>query len=152
MLGILSKKEMKELLLRNVTGRIGCRDGDRVYIVPVSYAYNDKYIIAHSSEGLKIRMMRKNPEVCFEVDEIQDMGNWKSVIGFGRYEEIYNEKEKYYATKFLVSRLVHLSVSETAYLSHAGEEEDEETLLPPHKRPVVYRISLEHMTGRFEKI
>ncbi|SFM71001.1 hypothetical protein SAMN05428949_0516 [Chitinophaga sp. YR627] len=152
MLGILSHKEMQDLLLNNVTGRIGCRDGDRVYIVPVSYAYNDKYIIAHSSEGLKIRMMRKKPEVCFEVDEIQDLGNWKSVICFGRYEEIHNEKEKYYATKFLVSRLVHLRVSETAHLSHVSEEGEEESLLPPHIRPVVYRIRLQHMTGRYEKM
>lgn len=151
MLGTLNQQEMQELLLRNVTGRIGCRDGDRIYIVPVSYAYNEKYIVAHSAEGLKIKMMRKNPDVCFEVDEIQDMANWKSVIWFGRYEEIQDEKEKYYAMKFLVSRLVHSKVSETVQIPLlVGEGVEEQPLLSPI-RSVVYRIRLEHMTGRFER-
>ena len=151
MLGTLNQQEMQELLLRNVTGRIGCRDGDRIYIVPVSYAYNEKYIIGHSAEGLKIKMMRKNPDVCFEVDEIQDMGNWKSVIWFGRYEEIQDEKEKYYAMKFLVSRLVHSKVSETVHIPLlVGVGIEDEPIQSPI-RPVVYRIRLEHMTGRFER-
>ncbi|QHS58151.1 pyridoxamine 5'-phosphate oxidase family protein [Chitinophaga agri] len=151
MLGSLSQQEMEQLLLRNVTGRIGCRDGDRIYIVPVSYVYHDKSIIAHSTEGLKIKMMRKTPDVCFEVDEIQDMANWQSVIGTGRFEEIHGEKEKYYAMKFLVSRLLHMRVSETAHLPHMVTDGGEEVSLTTSVRPVVYRIRFEFMTGRYEK-
>jgi len=147
MLGTLNQQEIEELLLRNVTGRIGCRDGDQIYIVPVSYAYNEKYIIAHSSEGLKIDMMRKNPSVGFEVDEISDQRNWKSVICQGRFEEILDEKEKYYAMKFLVSRLMHTQLSETARLPDVVAEKGQAV---PLIRPVVYRIRMETMTARFE--
>ncbi|MCF6405313.1 pyridoxamine 5'-phosphate oxidase family protein [Chitinophaga filiformis] len=150
MLGTLSQREIDELLSRNVTGRIGCHDGDRVYVVPVSYAYNEKYIIVHSREGLKISMMRRNPKVCFEVDEIYDAGNWKSVIAQGSYEEITDERERYYAMKFLVSRLKHLKVSETARLPQVAHESAGDEDVPVELRPVIYRIRLDELTGRYE--
>jgi len=150
MLGVLSQKQIDELLTRNVTGRIGCSDGDRIYVVPVSYAYNEKYIVAHSREGLKIEMMRKNPKVCFEVDEIHDLGNWQCAIAHGTYEEITDERERYYAMKFLVSRLKHLKVGETARLPHMATEGVYEEDVPVELRPVVYRIRLDSLTGRYE--
>ncbi|SHN28620.1 pyridoxamine 5'-phosphate oxidase family protein [Chitinophaga sp. CF418] len=150
MLGTLSQQQIDEILNRNVTGRIGCRDGDHIYVVPVSYAYNEKYIIAHSREGLKIEMMRKNPNVCFEVDEIHDPGSWKSVIAQGTYEEITDERERYYAMKFLVSRLKHLKVSETARLPQMALEGTGDEDVPAELRPIVYRIRLSGVTGRYE--
>lgn len=150
MLGTLSQQQIDELLSRNVTGRIGCHDGDRVYVVPVSYAYNEKYIIAHSREGLKIEMMRKNARVCFEVDEIHDLSNWRCVIAQGTFEEITDERERYYAMKFLVSRLKHLKISETAKLPHMAVEGDVPDEVPAEMRPIVYRIRLNSLSGRFE--
>ncbi|HEY0272626.1 MAG TPA: pyridoxamine 5'-phosphate oxidase family protein [Chitinophaga sp.] len=147
MLGTLNEQEIEEVLLRNVTGRIGCYDGSKVYVVPVSYAYNDKYIITHSYEGMKINIMRKNPQVCFEVDEMQDQANWRSVIAWGTYEEVTNERERYYAMKFLVSRLMHLQISETARLP---EEAQHAPARPGDPKPIVYRIRLGERTGRFE--
>jgi len=152
MLGTLSQQQIDELLNRNVTGRIGCHDGDRIYVVPVSYAYNEKYIIAHSREGLKIEMMRKSPEVCFEVDEIHDLSNWKCVIAQGTYEEITDERERYYAMKFLVSRLKHLKISETARLPHMALEGEVAEDIPAEIRPIVYRIRLSSLSGRFESV
>lgn len=150
MLGTLSQQQVDDLLTRNVTGRIGCHDGDRIYVVPVSYAYNERYIIAHSREGLKVEMMRKNPKVCFEVDEIHDLSNWKCVIAQGSYEEIADERERYYAMKFLVSRLKHLKVSETARIPHMALEGAAYEPTPGEIRPIVYRIRLDALTGRFE--
>lgn len=151
MLGILTEQEIEDVLLRNVTGRIGCNDGQRTYVVPVSYVYNNKYVIAHSREGLKIDIMRKYPRVCFEVDEMQDLVNWRSVIAWGQYEEVTDERERYYAMKFLVSRLLHLQVSETARLPHAAGDDHAYENRPEVLRPIVYRIRLEERTGRFEK-
>jgi len=150
MLGTLSQQQIEELLTRNVIGRIGCHDGDRIYVVPVCYAYNERYVIAHSREGLKIEMMRKNPKVCFEVDDIRDLSNWKCVIAQGFYEEITDEREKYYAMKFLVSRLKHLKVSETARLPHMALDGAVDEPSPGVIRPIVYRIRLSSLTGRFE--
>ena len=72
-------------------GRIGCNDGERNYVVPVNYAYDGKFIIAHSIMGMKIAIMRKNPNVCFEVDEMKSYTKWKSVIVWGVYQELSDD-------------------------------------------------------------
>lgn len=146
MLGSLTQQQIDQVLLNNITGRIGCYDGQKSYIVPISYVYNEKYIIAHSREGMKINIMRENPQVCFQVEEITDMSNWRSVIAWGTYEEIKDNRERYYAMKLLISRLMHFTISETARLP----EMKENMFKPEEVRPVVYRIKLEEKTGRFE--
>jgi uncharacterized protein len=40
-------------------------------------------------------MMRRNPEVCFEVDRVEDLVNWDSVIGWGTYEERYGSQAEH---------------------------------------------------------
>jgi hypothetical protein len=56
-------------------GRIGYTDGERAYIVPVTYVYDGKDIIGQAKEGMKVNMMRSNPNVCFEVDSMTNMAN-----------------------------------------------------------------------------
>ena len=72
MLGELSPEEIEEVLRSEITGRIGCHADGRTYVVPVTYGYQRGYVYCHSSEGLKLRMMRKNPVVCFEVDHVAE--------------------------------------------------------------------------------
>ncbi|HEY0608747.1 MAG TPA: pyridoxamine 5'-phosphate oxidase family protein [Chitinophaga sp.] len=154
MLGKLNSDQIDQLLCANVTGRIGCTDGNKVYIVPVSYVFNGAYLIAHSREGMKIDIMRTHPEVCFQVDETNDPANWRSVIVWGEYEEVTDPKERYYAMKFLVSHLMHVmheKLSETAGIQDmntAMEQAEEQDVLV---RPVVYRIRIKEKTGRFER-
>ncbi|MEI3797112.1 hypothetical protein SAMN05660461_1033 [Chitinophaga ginsengisegetis] len=152
MLGKLNLDQIDQVLAKNVTGRIGCTDGQKVYIVPVSYAFNNAYLVIHSREGMKIDMMRQHPHVCFQVDEITDMANWRSVVLWGDYEEITDPKERFYAMKFLVSRLAHLQVSETAGVSDMHEEIATERMPENIIRPIVYRIRITEKTGRFESI
>ena len=61
-------------------GRIGCRDGDSVYVVPISFVYDDGCAYGHSAEGRKLTLMRARPEVCFEVDDIRGLSDWRSVV------------------------------------------------------------------------
>ena len=56
--------------------------------MPVIYAYDAGSIYVASMEGRKVRMMRENPSVCFEVDEYERAGSWRSVIVQGTYEEL----------------------------------------------------------------
>ena len=50
--------------------------------------------MAHSLKGMKIEMMRKKPKVCFEVDEMKNFTNWRSVIVWGEYQEFTEERER----------------------------------------------------------
>ena len=80
----LSREEMDELLSSSEAGRFGLSVGDDPYVVPVSYWYRSGKIYFHSGEGKKIEYMKKNPKVCFEVDEVAKDGSWRSVIVYGK--------------------------------------------------------------------
>jgi nitroimidazol reductase NimA-like FMN-containing flavoprotein (pyridoxamine 5'-phosphate oxidase superfamily) len=150
MLGELSSGEVEKLLTDNIIGRIGCTDGNMVYIVPVTYVYDGKYIIMHSRDGMKIDIMRKNASICFEVDVVHDLGNWESVIARGSFEELTNEEDRYYAMKKLVDKTLKLKVSETALPPHMSDNR-----VHPHQpgnvKVIVYRLALTEKTGRYEK-
>ena len=149
MIGKLEKEQIEEVLNSNHIGRIGCQDGERVYIVPINYVYDGKYIIGHSVVGMKIEMMRKNPHVCFQVDQIQNFTNWKSVVTWGEYQELTNERERYDAMKLFVERTLRLKISETAAPPELSEFRVHPRS-PGHIKPVIFRIVLTEKTGRYE--
>ena len=92
MIGELNDIQIENILSSQAIGRLACTDGKQPYIVPVTFKYNGKYIYGQSNEGLKIKMLRKNPNVCFEVDRMTDMNNWESVIIYGQFQEL-DEKD-----------------------------------------------------------
>lgn len=140
--------EIEKLLTKEVVGRIGCTDGQMVYVVPISYAYDGEYIYCHTHEGLKVDIMRQSPVVCFEVDHLQNMANWQSVVAHGRFEELLDKELRNDALHRLHSRVLPLVSSETTHLSRdwpfAPAESDK-------IGGVTFRIRLEEKTGRFEK-
>jgi len=83
MLGRLTDDQIDHVLNTQFIGRIGCSMKNKMYVVPVTYVFHEGHIYVHSKEGLKIKMMRDNPEVCFQVDKIENMTNWRSVILWG---------------------------------------------------------------------
>jgi len=148
MLGKLTMSEVERLLNKEVVGRIGCTDGERVYVVPISYAYDGEYIYCHTHEGLKVDLMRNHPEVCFEVDHLQNMANWQSVIAHGKFEELKDLALKQDALERLHGRILPLVSSETMHLSKDWP------FAPADVNKidgVTFRIRLEEKTGRFER-
>lgn len=143
MLGKLTSSEIDEVLTSNALGRIGCTNGNKIYVVPINYVYDGKYILAHATEGMKIDMMRTHPNVCFEVDEVQDFTNWRSVILWGTYQELPDERSRLAAMKLFNEKMIHVKISSTA---HVQEQSAYGTA-----KPVIYRIVIAEKTGRFEK-
>lgn len=164
MSGHVDKDQIEEFLKSQVVGRLGCTDGDKVYVVPITFAIDDGCIYGHTKDGLKIRMMRKNPNVCFETDWVEDLSNWKSVIAHGTYEEL----DKGEANKGLDILMDNVSSSlgkkTTSNRSQTNEELGElkriafeHSFLSPFTHSankeisdiVVYRIRISEMTGKF---
>jgi len=137
MIGTLSLEEIEAILRRHRIGRLGCSANDRPYVVPITYAYEDGNIYAYSTLGRKIHIMREQPSVCFQVDEIDGPSSWRSVLAEGLYEEIGQEAERAAAVQLLVG-------------SGAG-------LVPPGlngdgvRGLVVFRLRLIEKSGRFER-
>ena len=140
-LGELTSEEIDQVLHSEAVGRIGCYAFGRPYVVPVTYAYDGVAVYAHSREGLKLRMMRNNPNVCFEVDCMDGCSTWKSVIALGTFSEL-EAREAELAMEILRRRLAPLVPSATSVpdgrLHSSG--------MPWS----VFRILLGERTGRFE--
>ncbi len=148
MLGELNADQIEHVLRSEIVGRIGCHAEGRTYVVPVTYVYDGQHIFGHTREGMKTRFMRENPDVCFEVDRMDNLANWESVIVWGTYEELHG-KAANAAMDLLINRFMPLLMSETALPAHAlhpsGKPIDTSDF-----RGVVYRITITEKTGRFE--
>lgn len=148
MFGKLTAIEIEDLLQQQIYGHLGCHDQDMVYVVPLSYAYHNGVLYGHSRKGMKTTMMAKNPEVCFQVDQLENMGNWKSVIVWGRYEELSKPEERKQAFEILLQRHAPHISSQTMEIGHEWPFTSE------HLEAVggiVFRIVLTEKTGRFER-
>jgi nitroimidazol reductase NimA-like FMN-containing flavoprotein (pyridoxamine 5'-phosphate oxidase superfamily) len=87
-------------------------------------------------------MMRKNPNVAFEIDEMVSPGVWHSVMIEGDFEELYGN-ERDYAVYLLNHRKVPLFADEKMGLSGTPPSADSKVVIP-----VVYRIHIRTKTGR----
>lgn len=138
----MSPDEVERLLAEQFVVRIGCTRNDEIFVVPVAYAWDGNSILAFSYEGRKLEMMRAEPEVCIEIDDVVHFGKWRSVVAWGKFEELKGE-ERANAKELLARRLdpeIRESLSRTR-LDRAMADD------PP---PVVFRITLETITGRVE--
>lgn len=150
MLGNLSHDEIERLLQRETIARLGCHDGSRTYVVPITYAYADGALVGHSLEGLKLEMLRKNPDVCVEVDHVRNLANWSSVIAWGTFEELEGEEARH-ALELMQARFLALAVSETSVVPSILRPSDIGTRIGQSHKSAVYRIRLREKTGRFER-
>lgn len=148
MINKLTPEQIENLLHEELVGHLGCHADGKTYVVPISYAYDDNSIIAHTHEGMKIEMMRKNPAVCFQVDDKKNLDKWRSVIIWGKFEEIIQEKERAEALKILMARSLPLITSETMHLGstwpfpNGGADSI---------KGIFFRIRIQEKTGRFEE-
>ena len=148
MLGELTAEEIEEVLHSEVIARLGCYFGGVTYVVPITYVYDHDTIIGHSHDGMKTRMMRGNTDICVEVEQVKDLGNWKSVIAWGKYEEL-SGGEAIEAMQMLIRHLEPRMLSETSRPSHGigrGFRTDTGS-----SNAIIYRIRLYRKSGRFER-
>ncbi len=79
----LSREEALAMLARHHFGRLAFAFHDRVDIEPISYTYEDEWLYARTSPGAKLTTVHHQPWVAFEVDEIENVLSWKSVVAHG---------------------------------------------------------------------
>ncbi len=145
MIGELTPSQIEEILRSHAIGRIGCHARGRTYVVPITYAYDGKSIVCHTGLGLKVDMMRENPMVCFEVEDLRHLPSWSSVIAQGRYQEL----EGAAATAALDELVARMSSSPPYPMPWEGAG-----LYNPsyEQRPeIVFRITLFEKSGRYDR-
>lgn len=139
---------MENLLHSQLIGRLACIQENEPYIVPMAYAYDGTYILGQTVPGLKLRILRQNPKVCFEVDQLIDLRNWKSVIVYGTFRET-SGMQLPQARQWLFDRIYPLS---TPSQVHGHEHAvDAQVIDDTRIKPVLFAIEIERMTGRYER-
>jgi nitroimidazol reductase NimA-like FMN-containing flavoprotein (pyridoxamine 5'-phosphate oxidase superfamily) len=130
MIGVLHSDEIEEVLHHGHVGRLASISKGRPYVVPITYVYAGDAVYGHTMPGRKVKAMRIEPHVCFEVDERDGM-NWRSVVAEGLYEELREDAERQAAF-----RLVAGTAPAVAPV---------EDVVPG----IVFRIRLTEKSGRF---
>ncbi len=138
MIGELTHDAIGALLARLHVGHLGVFGGGRVYVFPVSYGYDGEAVYIESHEGLKVRLMRSHPEVCFEIEEIDGPGRSRTAMIHGLFEELPEEADRDRAFAIIAAQ---------------GDARPPDSIAPYIDGPdaiVVYRIRVSEMSGRFE--
>ncbi|MBK8464744.1 MAG: pyridoxamine 5'-phosphate oxidase family protein [Chloracidobacterium sp.] len=98
----LSESEITEILSRIGYAHLACCRDNRPYVVPVHYAYDDGAVFIYTTEGKKFEIIRENPNVCLQVEEVVDNQHWTSVILEGVADQIKDGAERDRALELIV--------------------------------------------------
>ena len=140
----LSPEECKEILARNHVGRLAYALGARVDIEPLHYVYADGWIYGRTSHGAKLDATGNNFygwwPVAFEVDEVEGIFAWRSVVVHGGMNTAPSEGEPTEQEREIWEAA--LEKVRTLIPETFGEDD------PTPFRTVLFRISVTEVSGR----
>lgn len=136
--------EIEQVIKQARVCRIGFVDGNEPYVVPVCFGYEKNTFYFHCApEGRKIDLIKKNNQVCVEIEadvEIINAENpcgwsikYRSVIGVGRAYILEDEEDK--------------NRGLTVLMRQFGEKEPDMEF-EKADRVAVVRIDIEHIAGK----
>ena len=135
----LDGEACERILARNRVGRLAYAHRNQVDIEPLHYVYHKGWIYGRTSEGAKLRATGTDWwPVAFEVDEVEDVFRWRSVVVHGGFYVLDEWGPDWEAAEWRHGvELLRTIVPETMA---PGDP-------VPHRR-AVFRIALQEVTGR----
>ena len=82
-LTIMTPEACQALLMRHHVGRMAFCFREHVDITPLHYVYSDGWLFARTAHGAKMEVLAHAPWVAFEVDEMDSVFDWRSVVAHG---------------------------------------------------------------------
>jgi len=135
----MDRKEIYDLLQKVGHGHLGCAVEGHPYVVPMQYYFEEPNIYIFTTVGMKTKYMDVNPEVCLQVEEVNDLNHWCSVIVTGQAEHITEKQEIDRVMKFIKLQNPTLSPAINRTWTDAWGRAEEIAL---------YRIHPSEMNGR----
>lgn len=141
------KEEYLKILNDNYIARLAYIANSTPYIVPITYYFNEKenIIISYSNEGHKINAMRLNPSVSIQIDEIESLEKWKTLLLIGEFEELNGSEAKMYLHSFSKNVKKILAEKETKNPEVINSFSSK---LSSGTIPIIYRIKIQEVFGR----
>jgi hypothetical protein len=120
-------------------------DGEKPYLLPFNYGYRDGILFIHSAhEGKKIELLKRNPNVCFEVEDPVSIirgkkacswsTRFRSVVGEGKAEILSSPESKKEGLEVIMAQ-------------HGGPELTDFEASEMEKM-VILKITITTMTGK----
>ena len=136
---ITNSEETEQILKEALICRLGLIDGKTPYIVPMNFGYRDNSLYFHSAmTGRKIDILKKNPNLCFEIDipgktiNSEKACNWsmsfQSIMGEGKTQFIDKETDKINALNIIM-----------AHYSDKGEWEFNKKMM---EKTLVFKVNI----------
>jgi nitroimidazol reductase NimA-like FMN-containing flavoprotein (pyridoxamine 5'-phosphate oxidase superfamily) len=130
--------EIEEMLRSHRYGRLAFAFRDRVDIEPIHYVYEEGWLYCRTAPGTKLSVLSHHPWVAFEIDDVEDLFRWRSVVVKGTVYFVEPDgsqalDETYEHTLAALRRLVPEALTE-------GD--------PTPGRSVLFRIHIDEMHGR----
>ncbi len=143
----LETEECFDLLRNNYLGHLAYISKGVPYVVPITYFYDhaNNCIISYSAEGYKIRAMRKKRSVSLQVEEIDSIHHWRSVLVHALFEELHQIDAKYELHEFAKGVKSIIERKENYRLSSISEFSSR---LHARGIPIVYRLKIVEVTGK----
>lgn len=135
----MSTEEMNSLLQQVGHGHLGCALDGHPYVVPMHYYFDPPNLYIFTTVGMKTKYMDVNPEVCLQVEDVQNLKHWRSVTITGRAEHIADQQD--------IDRVMEIVKTQNPELSPAVNR----TWIDAWGRAEVmalYQIHPDEMTGR----
>lgn len=135
----LDRGECEAILARNHVGRLAYTEQGRVTIEPLHYVFHDGWLYGRTSHGAKMDAVGYTwSPVAFEVDEIEELFRWRSVVVHGGFYAIPEqgaewEKEEWRRGVELLRELIPETLTSAD---------------PVAFRTVLFRIAVQDVTGR----
>ena len=141
---ITDQNQIEKIIRQSNVCRLAMVDGDKPYIVPMNFGYKNKTLFFHSAkQGQKIDLIKKNPNVCFEFDQLIKFkkaklackwgAEYKSVIGSGNALLLDSLEEKIKGLTIIMSQ----------YSDRIFEFPDEML-----EKTIVIKVLIDKMTGK----
>lgn len=84
----LERREIDDILARNHVARLAYLLDGRVDIEPIHYVFAEGTLYGRTAPGTKLSALARDYWVAVEVDEVEDMFRWRSVVVHGGFHRI----------------------------------------------------------------
>jgi nitroimidazol reductase NimA-like FMN-containing flavoprotein (pyridoxamine 5'-phosphate oxidase superfamily) len=146
----LTTSAIERVLRNNYLGHLAYLWQGKPHVIPITYYFDptDNTIISYTSEGHKIDAMRANKSVAVQVEQVQSISNWESVMLQGTFEEIRGSsaKQKLHLFTEGVKDIIRRKENrEVGFINEFSSKSSANGI------PVVFQIKILEMSGKRRK-
>ncbi|HRH93606.1 MAG TPA: pyridoxamine 5'-phosphate oxidase family protein [Candidatus Peribacteria bacterium] len=147
----LPKADCEKVLAANYYAHLGIYDGKDPHVLPITYLYHNGSIFSFTREGNKIDIMRKHPNVCVQVEQVENGFTWQSVIVWGAFQEVTDPGEAQAMKVKLAQQFGKITIAERKIpvSPMISDMHNDQTGID---QSIIYRLKPVRMTGKAASI